>query len=482
MDLRKEKDPERLRQAALVLDAEVQRLLQVLRLKSDEIDALKGTSGTLQDSLKLLEALRKRAEAQESGESERNEPNAEATDKSPQKGHGPKKQSELRRQTVLFEHDEADRTCPCCGGRLEPMDGQFETSELISVVDIEYRLVNVRRQKYACRCGGTVETAPGPERAVEGGRYSLPFAVKVAADKYDLHLPLARQSKAMAQYGLQVDRHTLWDQVYALTSGLRPAYEALKDHILEQAVLGVDQTGWPCLNGKRTKPWQMWCLTTEDAVFHTIRDDKSVPTFRELLGEYKAIIICDALSTHVSVGRGPQGYQLAHCFAHVVRRFKDAVVDFEQANVPLSLIRKLYDVEEKAANDEERRALRRAESKPVMDELWMWLINTPAIRSTSLSNAIRYTVGIWPGLTVFLDNPRVWLDNNRTELGIRGPVVGRKNHYGSKSRRGTEVASVLYSLIETAKLHRVPAKPYLLEAVRRGRRGEVLLPWQMAAD
>ena len=88
MDLRKEKDPERLRQAALVLDAEVQRLLQVLRLKSDEIDALKGTSGTLQDSLKLLEALRKRAEAQESGESERNEPNAEATDKSPQKGHG----------------------------------------------------------------------------------------------------------------------------------------------------------------------------------------------------------------------------------------------------------------------------------------------------------------------------------------------------------------------------------------------------------
>ncbi len=61
MDLRKERDPERLRQAALVLDAEVQRLLQVLKLKSDEIDALKGTSGTLQDSLNLLEALRARA-------------------------------------------------------------------------------------------------------------------------------------------------------------------------------------------------------------------------------------------------------------------------------------------------------------------------------------------------------------------------------------------------------------------------------------
>src|SRR5262249_9049176 len=34
----------------------------------------------------------------------------------------------------------------------------------------------------------------------------------------------------------------------------------------------------------------------------------------------------------------------------------------------------------------------------------------------------------WPGLTVFVGHPEVPLDNNAAE---RGPVVGRKNYYGS---------------------------------------------------
>jgi hypothetical protein len=41
----------------------------------------------------------------------------------------------------------------------------------------------------------------------------------------------------------------------------------------------------------------------------------------------------------------------------------------------------------------------------------------------------------------------IWLDNNPTERGIRGPVIGRRNHFGSKSARGTEVAAILYTLV-----------------------------------
>jgi hypothetical protein len=58
-------------------------------------------------------------------------------------------------------------------------------------------------------------------------------------------------------------------------------------------------------------------------------------------------------------------------------------------------------------------------------------------------------------------------------------AVGRKNHYGSKSRRGTEVAATLYTLVETAKLHHVDPTRYLTEAVRAADRGEVLFPWQL---
>ncbi len=73
------------------------------------------------------------------------------------------------------------------------------------------------------------------------------------------------------------------------------------------------------------------------------------------------------------------------------------------------------------------------------------------------------------------------MDNNATERAIRGPVVGRKNHYGSKSRRGTEVAAILYSILETVKLHDIDPAAYLAAAVEAAARGETLLPWQFAS-
>ncbi len=67
---------------------------------------------------------------------------------------------------------------------------------------------------------------------------------------------------------------------------------------------------------------------------------------------------------------------------------------------------------------------------------------------------------------MFLDDPLVPLDNNAAERALRGPVLGRKNHYGSRSQRGTEVAAILYSLCETAKIHGIDPRAYLLTAVK----------------
>jgi hypothetical protein len=57
-------------------------------------------------------------------------------------------------------------------------------------------------------------------------------------------------------------------------------------------------------------------------------------------------------------------------------------------------------------------------------------------------------------------------------------AVGRKNHYGSRSERGTRVAALLYSLIESAKLAGVEPRANLAEAARRAIRnpGTVTLP------
>ena len=58
-------------------------------------------------------------------------------------------------------------------------------------------------------------------------------------------------------------------------------------------------------------------------------------------------------------------------------------------------------------------------------------------------------------------------DNNATERILPPIAVGRKNHYGSKSKRGTEVAALFYSLIESAKLAGVEPGAYLQEAAKR---------------
>jgi transposase len=86
----------------------------------------------------------------------------------------------------------------------------------------------------------------------------------------------------------------------------------------------------------------------------------------------------------------------------------------------------------------------------VLAELKAWLWNLAALKTTSIGNAAAYTIGNWDRLTRFVDDPRIPLDNNATEGGIRGPVVGRRNHFGSKSRQGTAVAATLYTLVGRA--------------------------------
>jgi len=62
------------------------------------------------------------------------------------------------------------------------------------------------------------------------------------------------------------------------------------------------------------------------------------------------------------------------------------------------------------------------------------------------------------------------LDTNGVERALRGVAVGRKNHFGSRSERGTRVAALFYSLIESAKLCGVEPRAYLREATLRAAR------------
>ena len=138
-----------------------------------------------------------------------------------------------------------------------------------------------------------------------------------------------------------------------------------------------------------------------------------------------------------------------------------------------SLIGELYAIERlvpgpfpgDAAAQTLRQQLRHDRSRPLLDRIWQWATVQVGLPRSDFGKAVRYMLERWPGLTRFIDDPRIPLDNNAAERALRGPVVGRKNHYGSRSLRGTQVAAVFYTLCETARLAAVDPQAYLLHAV-----------------
>jgi transposase len=175
--------------------------------------------------------------------------------------------------------------------------------------------------------------------------------------------------------------------------------------------------------------------------------------------------------------------------AHVRRKYLDVEHAFPaQVREVVDLIGEIYAVDRLCPTgppgDDLRRRLRNERSREVVERIRAWAVTakTRTLPESGLVKAIDYMLGMWKGLVRFLDDPRIPLDNNGTERGLRGVVVGRKNHYGSKSRRGTEVAAIFYSLIESAKLAGVEPKAYLRRAVEAALRGEKApLPHELAA-
>ena len=83
--------------------------------------------------------------------------------------------------------------------------------------------------------------------------------------------------------------------------------------------------------------------------------------------------------------------------------------------------------------------------------------------------------------TVFLKKPEVPIHNNASEFALRRPVLGRKTYYGAKSRLGTKVAALYYTLLETARKNRADPLLYLVTAAERAihQPGTATLPWEL---
>lgn len=499
-DIRSEGNVAVLKEVALLLERENDHLHERVAKLTEELVRLKGGGAEAVqielDNLRQLLELRNQALFGRSSEKAPKSGGEAPRPKEPRKGHGPTEQISLPVKDAVFSLDEPDMSCPKCGLDLCEIPGQFETSEEVTVIERQFEVRRILRKKYRCRCNGHIETAPGPLKLKPGTRYSVDFALAVAIDKFVDHIPLERQVRIMLRHGLKVTSQTLWDQIDQLARLARPTYEAIHREILRAEVIGADETRWPVV-GKGNEGrdgWYAWCIRGPGGVAFTIFDSRSKEAARTILQGYGGVVVADGYGAYSALAKDRAApFTLANCWAHVRRKFWDIRDNYPTpCQEILDLIAELYTVERLIPQElsEEAQLPLRAEfrqrlSRSLVEgiEHWGKENSLKTLEQSGLGRAIAYMQGLWPGLVKFLENPKIPLDNNGTERAIRGPVVGRKNFYGSRSRRGTEVAATFYTVFETAKALRLDPAAYLRAVVFKALAspGSVTLPADLQA-
>jgi transposase len=403
----------------------------------------------------------------------------------------------LPRVEIVVDID--DKTCPCCAGELHRI-GE-DKSERLDIVPAQFRVLVTRRPKYACRgCEDGVLQAPAPARLIEGGMPTEATIAQVLVSKYADHLPLYRQAQIYArQGGIDLDRSTLADWVGHAAWHLRPLHERLLVKLRQRPRLFADETTVPVLDpGRgRTKTGQLWAYAADDrpwggadppgVAFVYAPDRKAERPIAHLEG-FKGTLQVDGYAGYRKLAeRGD--VDLAFCWSHARRNFYELATPGPApiANEALQHIAALYAIEKdiRGCSADERRNVRQQKSRPLIDAYELWLRAKLALISQKgkLAEAIRYALSRWEGLTRFIDDGRIELDNNTVERSIRPIALNRKNALFAGSDGGAEHWATIASLIETCKLNDIDPLAYLTEVLTRIVNGhpnsdiDQMLPW-----
>ena len=397
--------------------------------------------------------------------------------------------------------DVADRTCPCCAGELHRIGEDI--AERLDVIPLRFRVLVIRRPKYACRtCPGTVVQAPAPPRLIEGGLPTEALVARVIVAKYADHCPLYRQAQIYARQRIDLDRSTLADWTGRGAWWLRPLHARLLDHLRASPKLFADETTAPVLDpGRgRTKTGQLWAYARDDrpwggpappAVAYVYAPDRKAARPAAHLVGFRGVLQVDGYAGYRPLAESGQ-VKLAFCWSHVRRPFYEIAAGGNApiATEALKRIADLYAIEAeiRGRSADQRRTVRQDRARPLVEALKAWMESKLAAVSQKgkIAAAFRYALSRWNGLSRFLDDGQIEIDSNVVERAIRPLALNRKNALFAGSDGGGEHWAIHASLIETCKLNRVDPEAYLADIFARLVEGhpinrlDELLPWNWA--
>src|SRR5262249_57305712 len=88
--------------------------------------------------------------------------------------------------------------------------------------------------------------------------------------------------------------------------------------------------------------------------------------------------------------------------------------------------------------------------------------------ATSCRKALESLKEHWEGLTRFVDDPRIPMDNNASERRGRGPAVARKNFYGSGAKWSGELAGGAFSVFCPRSMYQLNPRRLVTGDFERG--------------
>ena len=399
------------------------------------------------------------------------------------RGHGRRDYSHLPGREEIHDVPEADRACPRCGAPYA-----WFGEETCEQLDWEVRLIRIvhRRPAYrrTCRCPvAGVIAAPPPPKAITGGRFTTGFLARLLVEKFVLARPAHRIAAALSFDGLEVAEGTLAGVFAALGGLLEPLAAAIAERNAAAAHLHADESRWnvfAATEGKDSHRWWLWVFAGPDTTVFRIAPSRSLAVLREHLGieagdgelpgGRELLLSSDFYSVYQSFG-ATGGVDDLWCWAHIRRYFVRAGDAY-----PKQLRSWADDWCERIGALYEARAAMAAAEPGSSERRWAAAQFSAALNGIDADRreeaarprlhpaAAKVLATLdreWEGLARHKEFPELPLDNNTAERALRGPVVGRKNYYGSGSVASADLAAAAWTITATAAMARISPLAYL---------------------
>ena len=374
----------------------------------------------------------------------------------------------------IYDLRDDEKQCPC-GCALTHI-GDDISEQLDVVPQMTFRVVHIRK-KYACKtCEETIKSAKLPKQPIDRSIAAPGLLAAVIDAKFNRHMPLYRQEAMFAEANISVTRGTLSHWLIKSANLLTPLVKLMIADIHDYDIAYADETPLQVLKEKDRLPTQksyMWLFIggppSKRAFVYQYHATRSHHIPFDFFADFKGWLHADCYKAYVTLGCLGHIRHVA-CWAHARRYFVDVAKACKKeglAHQVIKLIGKLYHLERELKDKEATPELifmrREKESTPVLAQIKALLddaqLKVPP--KSPLGTAVFYSLNHWDALNIYLQDGRLEIDNNKSERSIKPFVIGRKNWLFHGNDIGAQAGSILFSLIETCKQHKVDVFSWL---------------------